>query len=133
MAVQYSSKHGIIGRSPAEVFMAFTDLRNFKQMVPADQKVDIEADFDTLTATVQGMSMGVKVKERVPYARISLEDYNAPFHFNLNFNFGDLGGGKTDFSMDVEAEIPAMIKMMVGNKIQKALDQIVESLEKASV
>ena len=34
MAAQYSSKHGVVGRAPAELFMAFTDLRNFKQMVP---------------------------------------------------------------------------------------------------
>ena len=52
MAAQYSSKHGVVGRAPAELFMAFTDLRNFKQMVPQDQKIDIEADYDTLKATV---------------------------------------------------------------------------------
>ena len=39
MAAQYSSKHGVVGRAPAELFMAFTDLRNFKQMVPQDQKI----------------------------------------------------------------------------------------------
>lgn len=128
MAAQYSSKHGVVGRAPTELFMAFTDLRNFKQMVPQDQKIDIEADYDTLKATVQGMSMGVRVSRRLPYSLIELQDNGAPFHFTMTLHFDDMGGSRTDFSIEVEAEISGMIKMMVGGKVKEALDKIVDGI-----
>ena len=128
MAAQYSSKHSVVGRAPAELFMAFTDLRNFKQMVPQDQKIDIEADYDTLKATVQGMSMGVRVSRRLPYSLIELQDNGAPFHFTMTLHFDDMGGSRTDFSIEVEAEISGMIKMMVGGKVKEALDKIVDGI-----
>ena len=128
MAAQYSSKHGVVGKSPAELFMAFTDLRNFKQMVPQDQKIDIEADYDTLKATVQGMSMGVRVSRRLPYSLIELQDNGAPFHFTMTLHFDDMGGSRTDFSIEVEAEISGMIKMMVGSKLEKGIDQFADML-----
>ena len=132
MAAQYSSKHGVVGKSPAELFMAFTDLRNFKQMVPQDQKIDIEADYDTLRATVQGMSMGVRVSRRLPYSLIELEDNGAPFHFTMALHFDDMGGSRTDFSIEVEAEISGMIKMMIGGKVKEALDKIVDGIVAAA-
>ena len=132
MAAQYSSQHGVVGKSPAELFMAFTDLRNFKQMVPQDQKIDIEADYDTLKATVQGMSMGVRVSRRLPYSLIELQDNGAPFHFTMTMHFDDMGGCRTDFSIEVEAEISGMIKMMVGGKVKEALDKIVDGIVAAA-
>ena len=132
MAAQYSSKHGVVGKSPAELFMAFTDLRNFKQMVPQDQKIDIEADYDTLKATVQGMSMGVRVSRRLPYSLIELQDNGAPFHFTMTMHVDDMGGCRTDFSIEVEAEISGMIKMMVGGKVKEALDKIVDGIVAAA-
>ena len=132
MAAQYSSKHGVVGKSPAELFMAFTDLRNFKQMVPQDQKIDIEADYDTLKSTVQGMSMGVRVSRRLPYSLIELQDNGAPFHFTMTMHFDDMGGCRTDFSIEVEAEISGMIKMMVGGKVKEALDKIVDGIVAAA-
>ena len=112
MAAQYSSKHGVVGKSPAELFMAFTDLRNFKQMVPQDQKIDIEADYDTLKATVQGMSMGVRVSRRLPYSLIELQDNGAPFHFTMTMHFDDMGGCRTDFSSSI-ADGKTMVGLLV--------------------
>ena len=62
MTAHYSSKHGQVAKRPEELYMAFTDLRNFAQMVPADKvQAEIEADFDTLSVTVQGFRIGVRV------------------------------------------------------------------------
>lgn len=134
MATEYHSKHGIVGRSPMELYMAFTDLRNFAAMVPEDKKqqIALQADFDTLTATAQGMSISVKVTERVPYSRITLESCNSPLAFSLQLNFGDCGGGRTDFHINAGAELNGIMKMMIGGKIQKALDQVVDQLVNAS-
>ncbi len=131
MSAQYSSKHGYVGRSPMELYMAFTDLRNFKAMMPANEEVNVEADYDTLTATAKGMTFTVKVKERQPYSKISLESFNSPIGFSIDFNFKDIGGGRTEFYIDVDAQISGMIKMMIGGKIKDALDKIVDGVVNA--
>lgn len=128
MAAQYTSKHGIVGRPQPELFMAFTDMRNFTRMVPQDQQVSLEADFDTLTATAQGMSFSAKIVERVPYTLIALEDNGAPFHFSVKIHFDEAGAGKTDFWVEVDAELNGILKMMLGSKIQEALDKMVDGM-----
>ena len=87
MAVEISSKKGVVSKAPYELFMLFTDMRNFVAMLPEDKKEGIEADFDSLHATVQGFSIGVKVNDRVPYSKIVYEDDGAPFKFTLTLHF----------------------------------------------
>lgn len=132
MAAQYSSKHGVIGRTPAELYMIFCDLRNFKAMMPANDEVSVEADYDSITATAKGMTFSLKIKERQPYSKISLESYNSPLAFTIDFNFKDIGGGRTEFYIDVDAQISGMIKMMIGGKINDALNKIVDGMVNAS-
>jgi len=128
---EYKSKHATVKRSPYELFMAFTDMRNFTQYLPPDKQADISADYDSLLATVQGFNIGVKVDERVPYSRLSLVDYgNSPFAFKIDLHFDSNNGatGETDFSITAQADLNFMMKMMLGSKIQQGLDKIVDSL-----
>ena len=130
----FESKHGIISRQPYELYMSMVDLRNFQAMLPADKKDMITADYDTLTATVQGFNIGIKVHERVPYSRIELVDFGAPFAFHIELHFDPAPGDpyKCDFSIKVEAELNLMMKMMLGGKIKDALNKIVDGLADAS-
>lgn len=126
----YQSKHAVVSRPPYMLYMAFADMRNFLQYLPEDKKKDLTADFDTLRATVQGFDIGVRVAARQPYSRISLADDGAPFAFNVNFCFDAAGGDpdKTDFHIDVSADLNFMMKMLIGGRIQDALDKIVEGM-----
>lgn len=128
------SKHGIVSRQPYELYMSFTDLQNFQRMLPEDKKGMVTADFDTLTATVQGFNVGVKVHERVPYSRIELVDYGAPFAFHvvLHFDPAKEDPFKTDFWISVEADLNLMMKMMLSGKVKEALDKVVDGLVDAS-
>lgn len=129
MAAQYKSKHGTVSKSPFELYMSFVDMRNFVNMLPEDKKQGVTADFDTISATVQGFNIGVKVTQRVPYSRIEIEDNGAPFHFSVSLYFDSIGvPDKTDFHIEVSAELNLMMKMLLGSKIQDALDKIVDSL-----
>lgn len=129
MASQYSSKHGIVSRPPYELYISFADMRNFLNMLPEDKRQGVTADFDTIETTVQGFHVGVKVRSRVPYSLIELEDHDAPFHFRVSLHFDAAEHpGKTDFHLEVQAELNLMLKMLLGSKIQGALDKIVDSL-----
>ena len=129
MSAQYNSKHGIVSRHPAEMFMAFADMRSFVQMLPEDKKQGITADYDTISATVQGFTLGVKVTRREPYQYIELQDNGAPFHFMVSLHFDEAAeSGKTDFHIDLLADLNVMMKMMIGGRIQEALDKVVDGL-----
>ncbi len=131
---EIESKHGIVSRQPYEMYMTFTDLENFKRMLPEDKQGEITATYDTLQATVQGFSIGVKVHQRVPYSRIELVDYGAPlaFHIVIHFEPAAQDAYKTDFWINVEADLNLMMKMMLSGKIKEALDKVVDSIVDAS-
>ena len=129
MAAQYKSKHGIVSRPQAELYMAFTDMQRFVQMLPEERRAGITADYDHISATVQGFTIGVRVTRREPYSYIELQDDAAPFHFMVALHFDPaVEEGKTDFSIVVDADLNLMMKMMIGGKIQEALDKVVDGL-----
>ena len=125
----YNSKKGIVSKAPYELYMAFVDMRNFVQYLPEDKRSMIEADYDTIKVNVQGYSIGAKVLTRQPYSKLELVDCGAPFAFKVTVNFDGTGAAdKTEFSVDVEADLNFMMKMIIGNKIKDALDKVVDGL-----
>lgn len=130
MAVEIKSKKAVVSKAPYELYMAFSDMRNFVNMLPEDKRQDVTADYDSIHATVQGFNIGVKVTSRTPYSRIEFQDDGAPFRFTVTINFDASSENpyKTDFSIDVDAELNFMMKMVLGSKIKDALDKAVDSL-----
>ena len=129
MAADFKSKHAVVRHRQEELYMTFVDMRNFLMMVPESSKDDVKADYDTLTATVQGFTIGVKVTSRNPYTLIEMSDNGAPFRFILSLHFDDTGApGETEFYIEVSADLNLLMKKMLGSKIQEALDNIVDSM-----
>lgn len=127
--VSYSSKRAVVSKAPYELYMAFVDMRNFMQFLPEDKKADVTADYDSIHATVQGFNIGVKVTARVPYSKIEFADDGAPFQFKLTMDFNAASDPyKTDFQIHLDADLNFMMKMLLGSKIQGALDKVVDSL-----
>lgn len=118
-----------MSKAPYELYMAFVDMRNFMQFLPEDKKEDVTADYDSIKATVQGFTIGVKVTDRVPYSKIEFADDGAPFQFKLTMHFDPASDPyKTDFQINLDADLNFMMKMLIGSKIQGALDKVVDSL-----
>ena len=129
MAVQIKSKRAVVSKAPYELYMAFVDMRNFVRMLPEDKKAGVEADYDSIHATVQGFNIGVKVTERVPYSKICYADDGAPFKFGVTLHFDPATDPyKTEFQIVVDAELNFMMKTLLGGKIKEALDKVVDSL-----
>ena len=130
MAVEINSRKGIVSKPPYELYMAFSDMRNFVNFLPEDKKQDVTADYDSIHAVVQGFNIGVKVVERTPYSKIVFEDDGAPFKFSLTLHFDAAPSDpyKTEFSISMDAELNFMMKTILGSKIKGALDKAVEGL-----
>ena len=134
---EIKSKHGLVSRQPFELYMAFVDMRNFLQFLPEDKKADVEADYDTISTTVQGFKIGVMVKNRTPYSSIEFIDNGAPFQFGgtLHFDAVPSDPSKTDFHIDFHAELNLMMNNkipddcdLLGGKIREAMNKMVDSL-----
>ena len=124
------SKHRIVKRAPYMLYLPFSDMRNFLNMLPEDKKQGVTADFDSISAVVQGFNVGVRVSERRPYSLISYKDDGAPFSFKVNICFDADGGNpySTDFHIDIDADLNFMMKMMLGSKLQDAVDKMVDAV-----
>ena len=134
MATVIKSKHATVSRAPYMLYMGFVDMRNFVQFLPEEKKGEVTADYDSIKAVVQGFNIGVRIVERVPYSRIEFKDDGAPFSFNITMHFDAAGGDpdKTDFYIELSAELNMMMKMMLGSKLQEGLDKIVDALAAVS-
>lgn len=128
--MKINSKHRSVARAPYMLYMPFSDMRNFLAMLPEDKRQGVEADYDSIRGTVQGFSVGVRVEERRPYSRIVYKDDGAPFQFTINICFDADGGNpdSTDFHVDIEADLNFMMKMLLGNKLQDAVDKMVDAV-----
>lgn len=128
--MKINSKHRSVARAPYMLYMPFSDMRNFVAMLPEDKRQGVEADYDSIRGTVQGFSVGVRVEERRPYSRIVYKDDGAPFQFTINICFDADGGNpdSTDFYIDIEADLNFMMKMLLGNKLQDAVDKMVDAV-----
>ena len=129
MAVEIKSKRAVVSRPPYQLYMAFTDMRNFVQYLPEGKRGEVQADYDFIHATVQGFDIGLKVKERTPYSKMEFVDDGAPFHFTLTMHFDpSTDPYKTDFQSAVDADLNFMMKALLGSKLKEALDKVVDSL-----
>ena len=141
MAVEIKSKRAVVSKAPYELYMGFTDMRNFIQLLPEDKKADVTADYDSIHAVVQGFSIGVKIADRTPYskierthpeqrnAKIEFVDDGAPFQFRMRMHFDPSSDPyKTDFQIVLDAELNFMMKTLLGSKLQEALDKVVDGL-----
>ena len=129
MAVEINSKRATVSKAPYQLYMAFVDMRNFVQFLPEDKKEGVTADYDSIHATVQGFNIGVKVADRVPYSKLEFQDDGAPFQFKLKMLFDPASYPyKTEFQIILDAELNMMMKMLLGSKLQKAMDQMVDGL-----
>ena len=130
---EFRSKKTIVSKAPYELYMAFVDMRNFIQFLPEEKRADVTADYDSIHAVVQGFSIGVRVKDRVPYSRIEFVDDGAPFKFFLTLHFNPSSDPyKTDFEIVLDAELNFMMKTLLGGKLKAALDKVAESLAAVS-
>lgn len=130
--VQARGKDLYIKRSPVVLYDLFSDLRRFEQAIPQDKRDQVTISADSVMATVQGMEIGLKIDQRVPFSLISFaETGKFPFPFRINFHFQPVELDSTLFHIDLSADLPMMAKMMLGGKLQEAVDKFTEQIENA--
>jgi len=118
-------------QQPAErVFAAFSDLSKFTEKLPAEHRDKVRADTDTLVVQAQGIEVGIRTAERIPFSCVRFEHYGAQtlFPFTIWIHIGETGSKTSTLQIELHAELNMMMKMMLGSKLQEGVDQITDQL-----
>lgn len=67
--------------------------------------------------------MTLRVTERIPAKRIALTAENAPVPIILSVNLNEKDTETTEVVTSIDVEMPAMLRPMVGPKLQEAANK----------
>ena len=129
---EYISKQQQIFRSAAQIFPL---LSNFSLLTPAvaDKVEEWQADEERCSFKFKGFTVALRFDEKVEnkHIKITGDDGGVPIDFMLWIQLHQVSDYDTRIRLVLHAELNMMMRMMVGNKIQKGLDQAVEGLATA--
>lgn len=134
----YQSDIKTISSSEEMVFGILSDLSNLKKVADNPEfssKVnDLQYDTDSVSFAVPGFGrLGLRISERLPFSKIRMISENAPVSLNIEVNLNALSTTETSMQLVLNADLPPMIKMMVGNKLQDGVNAIADLLARALV
>ena len=123
----------LIKRPPMHLFSAFSDLRIFAAALPDHIKNQVEIGPTYARGQVKGINMGIVLDRKQEFSLVSYKDESAvPFPFNISFVMVPVGFDSTLFHIEFAAELNTMMKMMIGSKLQKVVDEISDKIEAAA-
>lgn len=123
-----------VSRPAGELFAIFSDLTNFTKGLPQDQleKASVEASAETIRGKMQGFELGIRIAEKIPFSVVKYESFGpSPVPFRIFVRIEDAGALQSLFNIELEAELGGMFKMMLGGKLQEAVDQLTDRLDAA--
>ncbi len=128
MLEKYESKQQQI-RKPAEmIYAVLSDFNNFTPLV-ADKVEEWSVNGDECSFRVKGFGVTLRMTEKVPGELVKIEAADSsPFGFTFWAQMKEIEPYDTRIRLVLHAEMNMMIKMMVGKKIQPALDQMADQM-----
>lgn len=125
--MKYESKQQTVTRSAEDIFSVVSRFSNFTPILK-DKVEDWSADDDTCSFKVQGFSMTLKIEERQSPELIKIVATASPVPFSFWLQLKQVDPLDTRMRVVLEVELNMMLKMMVGSKLQGAVDKIAEQI-----
>lgn len=110
-------------RSAKELFEYIGDMNNMPPILP-EQVVNISADTDNLSFTIQGLgSIALRVFNRKPNELIQLmPEGKTPFQFVLNIHIKS--GEQTECCFEIDAQLNPLMQMMASRPLQNLVNMM---------
>ena len=110
-------------RSAEELFEYIGDMNNMPPILP-EQVVNITADNDNLSFTIQGMgSIALQVRNRKPNELIQLSPVGkTPFQFVLNIYIRS--NEHTECCFEIDAQLNPLMQMMASRPLQNLVNMM---------
>ena len=120
----------VVEKSAEEIFTFFTDLKNFKEIMPENiQK--FEVDGDSFIFGLPGMpEIRLVLKEKTEFSNITLGAASSKMPFTLAADINDVSENKTEVKLDFEGDFNPMMSMMIKKPLTKFVDTLTENIGK---
>ena len=128
--VQFESGVKFVPYSQERVFNKLSDLSNLESVRDklADKVQGLAFDSDTMSFTVQGVSVTLRIIEREPYKCIKFESEKSPVPMNLWIQILPVDAEQAKLKVTIRAEVNMFMKAMVAKPLQDGVDKLAEML-----
>ncbi len=131
---KYTGKLHRVALPANEIFNRLSNLAELKtrmDSLPDDIKAKMGTvnfpDEDTMAFTAPGVGeMKFRIVERTRPSQVRFLADTGVVPINVTVNLTEAGADSTDISASIEAEIPAMLRPLIGGKLQDAADKFGE-------
>lgn len=130
---KYSGKAVIVAKPINELYDKLSNLSSFQQRIdelPEEAKAklgDVRFTDNKIIINAPGVGeISFAITECVAPTLIKLSAENSPVPFNILMNFKEISAEETEVSTDLDVDIPAMLRPLVGGKMQEAADKFSE-------
>ena len=128
---KYESKQHQILRPAEQIYNVISDFRNFTPAL--NGRVDgWTADENQCSFKFKGITMRLCMVDKVPndYVKISGDD-RSPMEFTLWMQMKQVADYDTRIRLVLHAKLNMMMRMMLGSKLQKGLDEMAAQMARA--
>ena len=128
---EYISKQVQILRSADQIFQVISRFDNLTPAV-AYRVEDWQATADTCSFKAKGFTVNLRIDERVEPKHVKIVgDGGTPMDFAFWVQLQPVEAYDTRLRLVLHAELNMMMRMMIGSKLQKALDEIADGIAMA--
>ena len=124
---EYISKQVKIERADFTIYEALCSFNNFTPMLQ-DKVEEWTATEDTCSFKAKGFTVKLMIVEKTQYSSIKIVGVDLPYEADFWIQLKKVDAYDTRLRLVVKAELPMVMKMMVGKKLQAGLDQMAEQL-----
>ncbi len=129
---EYISKQQQILRPAEQIYAAISRFDNLTPAL-ADRMEEWQADEERCSFKAKGFTVKLRMEERVEAKHVKIvgDEGGVPVDFAFWIQLHEVSAADTRLRIVLHAELNMMMKMMIGSKLQGAVDQIAEGIAKA--
>lgn len=128
---EYTSKQHQILRPAEQIYAAISRFDNLTPAL-ADKVEEWRADEETCSFKAKGFTVKLRMDERVAPKHVKIVgDGGVPMDFAFWIQLHKVSDTDTRMRLVLHVELNMMMKMMIGGKLQDAVDQIAEGIARA--
>ena len=129
---EYTSRQQQIRRSAQQIYDVVSRFDNLTPAL-ADRVEEWQADEDTCSFKAKGFTVKLRIAEKEAPKTIKIVggDGGVPMDFAFWIQLHKVSDTDTRMRLVLHIELNMMMKMMIGGKLQGAIDQIAEGIARA--
>ena len=129
----YESHIAKVAADASAIYSVVSDLRNLERvrdLIPQDKVQEFETDVDFIRLKVDGLGQKIiiRIVDRIENDTVKFGIENLPIDGNFWIQVKQVAPHDSRIKLTLKAELPMMIAMMAGNKIQEGIDQAADMM-----